>query len=203
MINEAAIQKLAAGLLTGVGMLVSSASVLLSSCVLPDKAAAPTAPTATSKKAPAQQPAASQKMPVGTMIGCHVVGIADGDTLTCLTAEKTQLKVRLHQIDAPEKGQAYGNAARKELSDLVFNQDVQLRTAGTDRYQRVLAEVLRNGSNVNQLMVQRGYAWAYREYLKDHLYLVLEEQARIARRGLWADPAPVNPAEFRQLQREK
>ncbi|SUA36320.1 nuclease [Neisseria zoodegmatis] len=136
-------------------------------------------------------------------ISCTVVGIADGDTLTCLTASKQQIKVRLNQIDAPEKKQAFGNASKKKLSSLVFQKNVLLKTDGTDKYGRTIAEVFSDGQNVNKEMVRSGYAWAYRKYLKDSQYLQLEKQARAASLGLWSEPNPIYPSEFRHGERPK
>lgn len=128
---------------------------------------------------------------------CTVVGVADGDTLTCLTRAKQQIKVRLNQIDAPEKRQPYGTAAGKKLSDLVFGKTVDLRSSGTDKYNRTLAEVYLGNTNINKEMVKAGYAWAYRQYMTDSQYLTLENQARAARLGLWADPNPIYPSDYR------
>ena len=97
-------------------------------------------------------------------ITCRVVGIADGDTLTCLTEQKQTIKVRLHAIDAPEKQQAFGQQAKKHLSDLVYNKTVTLNIADTDRYGRSVADIQLGSLNVNQQMVKDGYAWAYRRY---------------------------------------
>lgn len=136
-------------------------------------------------------------------INCTVVGIADGDTLTCLTTSKQQIKVRLNQIDAPEKKQAFGNAAKKKLSALVFQKPVLLKTEGKDKYGRTIAEVFSNGQNINKQMVSSGYAWAYRKYLKDSQYLQLENQARASSLGLWSEPNPIYPSEFRHGERPK
>ncbi len=45
----------------------------------------------------------------------RVVGIADGDTITVLDADKVQHKIRLSGIDAPEKKQPFGNRSHLEL----------------------------------------------------------------------------------------
>lgn len=129
---------------------------------------------------------------------CRVVGLSDGDTLTCLAPGNKQIKVRLSQIDAPESRQAFGTAAKDKLSSLVYGKVVSLKVQDTDKYNRTVAEVFVGSTNVNKEMVHGGYAWAYRQYLKDQQYITLESQARAAKRGLWAEPNPVNPADFRK-----
>jgi len=126
--------------------------------------------------------------PAGELTG-RVVGVADGDTLTLLTPGKTQLKVRLDQIDAPEKAQPFGQASKQALSRQVFNRTVAVRVNGEDRYGRTLGQVRAEGRDVNAAMVAEGAAWAYRQYLTDQGLLTLERRARAERRGLWALPA--------------
>lgn len=142
--------------------------------------------------------ACAQSIPV------RVVGISDGDTLTALTADKQQIKVRLAGIDTPERGQPFGKAAKQALSDLAFGRDVVLEAEKEDRYGRTVAKVLVDGRDVNLELVTQGYAWWYRKYAAEQspsdqvLYENAETQARAAGRGLWADPAPVPPWEWRR-----
>lgn len=132
---------------------------------------------------------------------CRVVGVTDGDSINCLYANNRLVKVRLHQIDAPEIGQAFGRAAKKQLSGYVFNKQVTLKLAENDRYGRTLAEVFVNGINVNKAMVKSGYAWAYKKYVVDNEYIALEDAAKQARYGLWDDPNAINPALWRKGER--
>ena len=132
---------------------------------------------------------------------CQVIGIQDGDTITCLLPEQITLRIRLDQIDAPEKGQPFGSAAKKHLSNKVFGKTVQLKPAGTDRYGRTLAEIYLDGSNINKEMVRDGYAWSYTQYVRDPQYNSYQAQAQTNQRGLWADPAPVYPSLFRRSKR--
>ena len=131
-------------------------------------------------------------------VGCKVVGVLDGDTIDCLQPGNVLLRVRLDQIDAPEKGQAFGDAAKKQLSNYVYGQDVKLKVAGLDKYRRTLAEVFVGSLNVNMAMVRDGYAWAYVQYVRNDWYLRAQESAIIGERGLWRDENPIYPADFRR-----
>lgn len=119
---------------------------------------------------------------------CRVVGISDGDTFTCLTSDKQQVKVRMGEIDTPEKAQPYGTRARQALSDLIFGKDVALTVQDRDRYGRTVARVKVGNTDVNAEMVRTGAAWAYREYLKDRTLIDLESTAKHFKRGLWSLP---------------
>lgn len=129
---------------------------------------------------------------------CKIVGISDGDTATCLTSANKQIKIRFDQIDAPEKKQAYGTQARQTLSNLIFGKQVTLKIKETDRYGRTVAEVFVGNTNINKQMVEKGMAWAYREYMTDTDYLRLEGIAKSAKRGLWSQPNPIYPQDFRK-----
>ncbi|NOJ28385.1 MAG: nuclease [Nitrososphaera sp.] len=136
-------------------------------------------------------------------ISGRVVGIADGDTITVLDSTKTQHKIRLSGIDAPEKAQPFGQASKKHLSDLVFNKDVTLNCGKTDRYKRKVCVVMINGKDVNQAQVAVGMAWWYRQYQKEQTaqqradYEAAEAKARSGKVGLWSEANPVAPWEWR------
>lgn len=135
--------------------------------------------------------------------GGKVVKVADGDTVTVLRtdgARPEQVRVRLSSIDAPEKRQPWGTRSRQLLSDLVFDRQVRVEELGTDRYGRTIGVVHVGRLNANREMVRQGLAWAYRQYLNDSALLQVEAAARRARRGLWADPSPVAPWDFRRQQ---
>jgi len=116
----------------------------------------------------------------------RVVAVSDGDTLTLLTPDKTQVKIRLVEIDAPEKGQPYGEKSKQILSGLVFGKDVSVKSQSKDRYGRVLGRVFIDGIDVNLRMVEQGAAWAYDQYLTDQNIKKAETSAREAQQGLWA-----------------
>jgi endonuclease YncB( thermonuclease family) len=133
----------------------------------------------------------------------QVVGVSDGDTLTLLDANRTQHKIRLAGIDAPEKAQAFGQASKKSLSDLVYRKQVTVYWDKTDRYQRTLGKVTLNEQDICLEQVKRGMAWHYKQYQRDQSpedrlkYDQAEKEARHNRIGLWADESPVEPSTFR------
>jgi len=92
----------------------------------------------------------------------RVVGISDGDTLTLLTPEKQQIRVRLGEIDTPESRQPYGTRARQALSDLAFGKEARVVVQDTDRYGRTVGRVYVGDLDVNADMVKQGAAWVYR-----------------------------------------
>ena len=132
----------------------------------------------------------------------NVTDVLDGDTIKVLHNTYPE-RIRLSGIDCPEKGQAYGNRAKQALSSLVIGRDVTLQTHGQDKYGRTLADVLlRDGMNVNHELVEEGWCWWYRKYAPGDLELQkLEKDARDAKKGLWADPKPVPPWEWRKRTR--
>ncbi len=134
----------------------------------------------------------------------RVVGVADGDTITVLDADKVQHKIRLSGIDAPEKKQPFGNRSKESLSELAFDKTVNVETEKRDRYGRQIGKVLVNGRDVNLVQVERGMAWFYRQYQREQspndrrLYEAAEDAARADKRGLWRDADPMPPWEFRR-----
>jgi endonuclease YncB( thermonuclease family) len=130
------------------------------------------------------------------------VGIADGDTLTILTATKQQHKIRLAEIDAPEKHQSFGTKSKQSLSDICFGKDAEVTPFVKDRYQCIVARVKCEGIDANAEQVNRGMAWVYRKYAKDNNLYVLQHEARAAERGLWSDRFPIPPSAWRQQQRQ-
>lgn len=138
---------------------------------------------------------AAPPAPVETFTG-KAVGISDGDTLTVLV-DRMQVKIPLEGIDAPEKSQAFGSKAKQALTDLVAGKSVEVHKTGEDRYGRTLARVIVDGQDVSESMIAQGFAWHYKKYSKDETLANLEDTARNAKRGLWADANPLPPWEFR------
>lgn len=135
-----------------------------------------------------------------TLMG-RVVGVADGDTLTVLDSSKGQTKIRLHQIDAPEKKQDFGQRSKQSLSDLVYGKQVRVEVFDTDKYQRKVGKVWVNGTDANLEQVKRGMAWVYEKYANDPAYFAAERAAKSGRVGLWNQPNPTPPWVFRHPDR--
>jgi micrococcal nuclease len=130
-----------------------------------------------------------------------VVGVSDGDTITVMHLGHAE-RVRLYGIDCPEKGQAFGNRAKQFTSQMVFGKEVIVKTHGCDKYNRILGNVfLPDGTNLNQELVKNGLAWWFKRYVKDVTLAILQEEARAAKVGLWADPHPMAPWEWRRGER--
>jgi endonuclease YncB( thermonuclease family) len=136
-------------------------------------------------------------------VSYRVVRIADGDTLTALSAENRQLKCRLYGIDAPEKRQAFGQASKLSLAQLAFGRSAQIDVVGRDRYGRAICRIAVNGVDVNREQIVRGMAWMYREYADDRSYSEAEGVAQARRAGIWIEARPVPPWAFRRAVRKR
>ena len=124
----------------------------------------------------------------GKSFSGEVVAIADGDTITVLTPERVQMKVRLAEIDTPERSQPYGTRARQIVSELVFRKQVEVRVQDIDRYGRFVGRVYVDDLDVCAEMVRRGAAWVYDRYVEDLPLYDLQTEAREANRGIWSLP---------------
>jgi len=127
----------------------------------------------------------------------RVISVADGDTITILDAANTQYKIRLNAIDAPEKSQAFGQKSKQQLSNYVFGKDVTVTWKSKDKYGRVLGTVFVGGKDINLQMVRDGYAHHYKRFDSSPAYAAAETEARQNRRGLWSDPNPIAPEDYR------
>ncbi|ASD99407.1 thermonuclease family protein [Salmonella enterica] len=126
-----------------------------------------------------------------------VIHVLDGDTIEVLQDNKP-VRIRLANIDAPEKKQAYGRWSTSQLKDLLGAQPVTVTYTQTDRYGRIIGRVFTtNGIEANRFMVKSGAAWIYERYNTDPALPGLQVEARLEQRGLWADVNPVPPWEWR------
>jgi endonuclease YncB( thermonuclease family) len=145
-------------------------------------------------------PPALDTLPVALVVAIH-----DGDTVSVLRREGSgprEIRIRLSGIDAPERGQAFGDRAKRTLSQLAFRQDVRIWESGQDRYGRTLARLYRaeDGLDLNLELVRRGFAWHYLRFSDEGALAEAEQAARSRRLGLWSDKAPIPPWEYRMLR---
>jgi micrococcal nuclease len=134
-----------------------------------------------------------------------VIAVLDGDTVLVLrhcTAPGCRhdppLRIRLADIDAPEKDQPGGLQSKAALSAMVLRREVEVDGRAVDKYGRLVAQLTVDGRNVDEEQVRLGMAWEYSDYHRDRRYVRLQDEARHARRGLWADPHPIAPWEWRR-----
>lgn len=126
-----------------------------------------------------------------------IIRVLDGDTIEVLQ-DKKPVRIRLANIDAPEKKQAFGRWSTNQLKGLVAAQSVTVTYTQTDSYGRIIGRVFTtNGTDASRYMVQSGAAWVYERYNTDKALPALQREAQKQRRGLWADVNPVPPWEWR------
>jgi endonuclease YncB( thermonuclease family) len=136
----------------------------------------------------------------------RVVGVQDGDTITVLDSSKANHRIRLLGIDAPETGQPFGNRSGENLSEAIFNRVVTIEWSKHDRYGRIVGKVVLEGQDICLEQIKKGMAWHYKYYQDDQtredrqLYAAAEIAARATHVGLWIDPNPIPPWDFRRQQ---
>ena len=131
-----------------------------------------------------------------------LIKVIDGDTVEVLHNGKAE-RIRLAQIDAPEQGQAFGQAAKRYVLEIAAQKVVTVKVETVDRYGRTVGEIfLADGANLNKKIVGAGYAWEYKRYSHDREYEILERKARILGRGLWQEDNPIPPWEWRRGKRK-
>lgn len=143
---------------------------------------------------------------MNALLLCFIVGVSDGDTLTarCDTDMGAEtIKVRLAEIDAPERAQPFGTRSRQALSALCFQQQATLSPQKKDRYGRTVARIECQGRDASAEQVRAGLAWAFTRYLTDSRIRKLEAEARTDGRGLWVDASPMAPWEWRRDSSQK
>ncbi|MFM8734534.1 MAG: thermonuclease family protein [Pirellulales bacterium] len=125
--------------------------------------------------------------------------VNDGDTVTCLDGQGRQVRIRLVGIDAPELDQPHGRDARAALGRKLAGGVVHVAGAAHDQHGRLLGTLLLDDRDLNREMVADGWAWAFTGFVDDDGLVAAEAAARRARKGLWTDPEPTRPADWRRL----
>ncbi|QIM49862.1 thermonuclease family protein [Pusillimonas sp. DMV24BSW_D] len=136
-------------------------------------------------------------------VQCEVTSVHDGDSMRArCPGMKDTVRIRIHQIDAPEIGQAYGKTSRDTLRRLcVRGRTAAFSIVGKDDYGRLLAGVECRQKDVATTMLESGAAWVYRQYQHDKMLVQMEQRAREAKRGLWQNPNAQAPWEYRRDRR--
>jgi len=129
-----------------------------------------------------------------------VVGVTDGDTIKVLK-DGIQVKIRLASIDCPEKGQPWNKRAKQFTSLLLLNKTVLVLPVDENRHGRIVAWVFFEVINVSKALLRAGLAWHYRQHFSDSLLTALEMEARVMKKGLWSEPDPVPPWEWRKMKK--
>jgi micrococcal nuclease len=133
-----------------------------------------------------------------------VVAVVDAETVAVLVGTE-QHRIRVYGIDCPERGQPFGARARQLIGELAFYKTVQVELRDRDRYGRTLGRVrLPDGKDLGAEMIRAGVAWSYEgSGPGGQAYSRMQSEARKAKRGLWSDPNPMPPWEWRAKEREK
>ena len=125
--------------------------------------------------------------------------VVDGDTVHVFYQDEVY-KIRLTEIDAPERDQPYGSDSTEYLKDLLKEGRVDVDISGTDRYGRKLGRLYWQGIDINRELVSAGYAWVYDQYVTDNSFYENQSKARNSKKGLWEDQNPLEPWNWRKLK---
>jgi len=125
--------------------------------------------------------------------------INDGDTVTLLDTAGQRVRVRLVGIDAPELDQPMGRESRAALAAKLTGDIVRVEGDARDQHGRLLGTLRLADRDLNREMVAEGWAWAFTGFAENDDLIAAESAARRGRRGLWADPQPQPPRQWREL----
>jgi len=141
-------------------------------------------------------------LPVNDSFKAKVIGVTSGDSIVVQLDDKKQVKVRLQGIDCPELQQEYGDSAKQATVALCFKKRVRVEKVGLDYYGRTLAFIYIDDLCINKELLLRGLAWHYVKFDTDPDLAQLEADARANKVGLWQQPDPVAPWDFRYKKKE-
>jgi len=130
----------------------------------------------------------------------QVEKVIDGDTVYGSLNGKTY-KLRLTEIDAPERNQPFGRQSKVFLRDLLKDGEFNADISGQDQYGRYLARLYDNGLDINRKMVSEGMAWVYDDYVTDKTFYQNQREAQEQKKGLWSKRYPAPPWEWRRARR--
>ena len=137
-----------------------------------------------------------------TTVEGRAVRILDGDTFELLVKGNFKYKIRMADIDAPEKGQDFGQVSKQTLGTLLLNKTLMVSYDALDRNQRIIGHVYAGKEHINLKMVEMGMAWHFKKYSKDESFTRAENGARRQRIGLWAQSNAIAPWDYRKAKRQ-
>lgn len=138
-----------------------------------------------------------------SIITGRAVRILDGDTFEILVKGNTTYKIRLTDIDAPEKKQDFGYVAKQQLAAYIFGREVKVVYEKLDRNKRILGHVYMGTEDINLKMIEAGMAWHFKKYSHNERFAWAEKQARNRKKGLWIQPDPLAPWDYRAKRNNK
>lgn len=138
-----------------------------------------------------------------TSIQGNVKTVIDGDTIVLLDKENQKHTIRFFGIDAPETTtkQPFGEEAKEFLASMIADKKVKIIVKDKDKYGRIVGIVKFEGKDINKIMVENGFAWAYSYY--SEAYVNEHRKAKEQKLGLWADEKAQEPYKWRKAHRNK
>lgn len=131
-----------------------------------------------------------------------VIEVSDGDTVTVLLKNNKKLKLRLAEVDCPEKGQPFGKNAKQFTAEQIFGKHITFTKTGKDRYGRNIAKIhYDKGKYLSAELIKNGFGWWYYSYSKNKELGILEAKARSKKLGLWQDKKAISPWDYRRNKR--
>lgn len=130
----------------------------------------------------------------------RVLMVHEGDRLTIYHQGRKDM-VYLRNVDCPELKQSYGKQAKRATAAYIANREVVVRDLKRDRQGRMTADVLLpDGRQIAHELVKEGLAWVQPDGSDDQALKDMEELARAAGKGLWAEPNPVPPWKWKSTK---
>lgn len=135
-----------------------------------------------------------------TTISGKVIKILDGDTFDLLTNDFKTIRIRLADIDAPEKKQDFGEVSKRALASYIFGKNVQVEYSKQDRNGRIIGTIWSYDENINLKMVENGFAWHFKKYSTLTIFANAEIKAKSMKKGLWVQNNAIAPWEYRHTK---
>lgn len=138
-----------------------------------------------------------------TLITGKVIGIKDGDTVEVIDKQNKTAILRLAEVDCPEKKQPFGKKAKQFTSDAIYLKTVKYIVTDKDRFGRSIAKIYYKNKYLSAEIIKNGMGWHYKKYSTSQELALLEQQAKSRKIGLWMDPNPIYPSEWRKANKSR